>query len=193
MILRYIFSLSLAMAACATFMPIKVNAATLTVLPAGDEIPLRMGDVVEFIFELTPALNSTVRITGWNHGYDSTELSLVSSVVGYLVSEDTLITTKTPILSHLYRINTLPLKDGIRDAYLGVRYDEQGPSGNFTGLFVNVDGGDVVWLQPVSDNVDTGGVVSPQPVPEPLTIFGTAIGLGCGVLFKRKSSKKIVS
>ena len=27
-------------------------------------------------------------------------------------------------------------------------------------------------------------------VPEPLTIFGTAIGLGCGVLLKRKSSKK---
>jgi hypothetical protein len=74
--LRHIFSLTLAMSACATFMPIKVNAATLTVLPAGDEILLRMGDVVEFIFELTPALNSTVRITGWNYGYDSTELSL---------------------------------------------------------------------------------------------------------------------
>jgi hypothetical protein len=191
MILRYIFSLSLAMAACATFMPIKVNAATLTVLPAGDEIPLRMGDRVEFIFELTPAPNSTVRITGWNHGYDSTELSLVSSSVGYLVSEDTLITTKTPILSHRYGINVLPVKDGIRDAYLGVRYDEQGPSGNFTGLFVDVDGGDVVWLQPV--NVDPGDVVPvPEPVPEPLTIFGTTIGLGCGVLFKRKFSKKTV-
>ena len=32
-----------------------------------------------------------------------------------------------------------------------------------------------------------------EPVPEPLTIFGTATALGCGVLFKRKSSKKIVS
>ncbi len=27
-------------------------------------------------------------------------------------------------------------------------------------------------------------------VPEPLTIFGTALGLGCGVLLKRNSSKK---
>jgi hypothetical protein len=97
--------------------------------------------------------------------------------VGYLVSEDTLITTKTPIFSHLYRIHTPLLKDGIRDVYLGVRYDEQGPLGNFTGLFVDVYGADVAH---------------PQPVPEPLTIFGTTIGLGCGVLFKRKSSKKTV-
>lgn len=32
-----------------------------------------------------------------------------------------------------------------------------------------------------------------EPVPEPVTIFGTATALGCGVLFKRKSSKKTVS
>jgi hypothetical protein len=29
-----------------------------------------------------------------------------------------------------------------------------------------------------------------EPVPEPLTIFGTAIGLGCGVLFKRNLLKR---
>jgi hypothetical protein len=160
-------------------MPTKVNAATLTVLPAGDQILRRIGDLVEFTFELTPALNSTVRITGWSYGYDRAELTLISSPVGYLVSEDTLITTKTPIFSQLYLVvNRPPLKDGIGDAYLGVRYDEQGPLGNFTGLFVDVDAGDVVWA---------------QPVPEPLTIFGTTIGLGCGVLFKRKFSKKTVS
>jgi hypothetical protein len=33
------------------------------------------------------------------------------------------------------------------------------------------------------------GVVDVVPVPEPLTIFGTATALGCGALFKRKSSK----
>jgi PEP-CTERM putative exosortase interaction domain len=178
MMLRHIFSLSLAMTACATFMPTKVNAATLTVLPAGDQIVRRISDLVEFTFELTPAPNSTVRITGWNYGFDTTELTLISGAVGYLVTEDTLITTKTPIFSQLFLLLDTPLKDGIKDAYLGVKYDEQGPSGNFTGLFVNVDAGDVV---------------PPQSVPEPLTIFGTAIGLGCGVLFKRKSSKKTVS
>jgi hypothetical protein len=35
--------------------------------------------------------------------------------------------------------------------------------------------------------------VTSTTVPEPLTIFGTATALGCGVLFKRKSSKKILS
>ena len=35
--------------------------------------------------------------------------------------------------------------------------------------------------------------VTSTTVPEPLTIFGTATALGCGVLFKRKSSKKTLS
>jgi hypothetical protein len=54
------------------------------------------------------------------------------------------------------------------------------------------------------DIIDTPPPPQPSPlepynpgegviVPEPLTIFGTAIGLGCGVLFKRKSSKKTLS
>jgi hypothetical protein len=35
--------------------------------------------------------------------------------------------------------------------------------------------------------------VTSTTVPEPLTIFGTATALACGVLFKRKSSKKTLS
>jgi hypothetical protein len=68
-----------------------------------------------------------------------------------------------------------PVKDGLRDVIATASYDESGPLGNFPELSITRLGPDVV------------------PVPEPLTIFGTATGLGCGVLFKRKSSKKTVS
>jgi len=65
-----------------------------------------------------------------------------------------------------------PVKDGISDLFdAKVFYEENGLQGETPFA----SGADVV------------------PVPEPLTIFGTATAFGCGVLFKRKFSKKTVS
>jgi hypothetical protein len=163
---------SLAMTACATFIPTKVKAATLTGLPAG-EIPRRPGESVEFTFVLTPALNSTVTVTGGIFQVDNSELSPLTAL--RFVGLNNPITTTTTIARGTYKVGT-PVKDGISDASIRqLLYEEKSSSGTVTNPPLSANAGDVV------------------PVPEPLTMFGTAIGLGGGVLFKRKSSKKIVS
>jgi hypothetical protein len=174
--LRHIFSLSLAMIGCAVLIPTKVNAATLTVRPSG-EIQAKPGDLIDFTFSLVPAKDSVVIPTGWASLSDSSELSPLTEPQ-YLVS------LNAPISYDSFRSKDIirqrftvlkPLKDGIGDVWGTLTYDESGPFGVFTGLSISESGADVV------------------PVPEPVTMFGTAIGLGCGVLFKRKSSKKAVS
>ena len=59
----------------------------------------------------------------------------------------------------------------------------------YTLLLINDSSGSVI-----QDGTFFGSdFVTSTTVPEPLTIFGTATALGCGVLFKRKSSKKTLS
>ena len=168
--LRHIVSVSLAMTACAALMPTKANAATLTVTPVG-EITKNPGDSIEFSFVLTPAPSSTVKVNLFASGRDSSELS--SSTGGTPFEIGSLITMATTFTSR-HTVLT-PVKDGISDLNVLLLYDEFGPSGTFTNLQATALGADVV------------------PVPEPLTIFGTATAFGCGVLFKRKSSKKTIS
>ncbi len=170
--LRHIVSVSLAITACAAFMPIQANAATLRVGLIG-EIPRSPGDSITFYFTVTPAPSSVVTIRGLLLSRDPSELS--SSTDGNLPVPGRQINTETTF-SSVHTVLT-PVKDGMRDLWASLLYDESGPSGTLTNLQASGSAGDVV----------------PDPVPEPLTIFGTAIGVGCGVLFKRKSSKKTVS
>jgi hypothetical protein len=172
--LRHIVSVGLAITACAAFMPTKASAATLTATPIG-EIPKNPGDLIDFTFVLNPRPSTLVQITKINLEFNLAELTQIGQrlpVLNSKTSDPTLLT-----IIGMFRVRT-PVKDGRSDAWARVDYDEfDASSGNPTtsGAYTTAFGGDVV------------------PVPEPVTMFGTAIGLGCGVLFKRKSSKKTVS
>ena len=169
--LRHIISISLAMTACITLIPTKVYAVTLTVIP-GDEIAKKPGDSIEFSFVLTPDPGSVVRFRGLGYTWDITELS-ISQYSEFTLPIGSLINNPTTVDRRIFNVLT-PVKDGRSDVGPFAFYDELDSLENSTQI-IGAEGPDVV------------------PVPEPLTIFGTAIGLGCGVLFKRKSSKKAVS
>ena len=169
--LRHIVSVSVGMIACATLMHTRANAATLTIIPSG-EIQKSSGELIEFSLVLDPAPFSPVKILGSILlGLDGGELSSVEPGI-ITTPSGTLINTTTTIATYKYKVLT-PVKDGVSDLQATVFYEESSPSDIIR--FVSANGADVV------------------PVPEPLTIFGTAIGLGCGVLFKRKSFKKTLS
>jgi hypothetical protein len=159
------------MTACITLIPTKVSAVTLTVIP-GDEIATKPGDSIEFSFVLTPDPGSVVRFIGLGYFWDVTELS-ISQYSEFTLPTGSLINNPTIVDRRTFNVLT-PVKDGDSDVGSFAFYDELDSLENSTKIITGF-GPDVV------------------PVPEPLTIFGTAIGLGCGVLFKRKSSKKAVS
>jgi len=182
MMLRHIVSVSLAMTVCAAFIPTKVNAATLSIRSnprtIRGEIVAKPGDLIDFIFSLRLEKDTVVRVIGSVGVSDSSELVSLTGPQ-YLVSQDAPLSydAKDPeidIIRERFRV-IKPVRDQIGDVFRTLSYEESGSSGVFNGLSISGSGADVV------------------PVPEPLTIFGTAIGLGCGVLFKRKSSKKTVS
>jgi hypothetical protein len=173
--LRYIVSVSLAMAACSTLIPTKASAATLTVTPVG-EIPKRPGDSIEFIVELNPGPSTVVKLLGYGFIPDNSELSFpTENLTGFRplipITTGTPINTTTILASGSFNVLT-PVKDGSSDFKASVLYEEYSSSGTPTQFTVFASGGDVV------------------PVPEPVTIFGTFTALGCGTLFKRKSFKK---
>lgn len=170
--LRHIISVGLAMTACVALMPTKAKAATLTIIPSG-EIPKNPGDLIEFSFVFTPDPGSVVTFRSAGFSRDPSELSSALGG-GFTFPINGLINNETTVLRRTFTVLT-PFKDGIRD---------------LTGA--------VVYREPTSPNeiiISAPGadIVPAEAVPEPLTIFGTAIGLGCGVLFKQKSSKKAVS
>jgi hypothetical protein len=173
--LRHIVSVGLAMTACATLMPTKANAATLTVTPIGS-LQKKPGESITFIFSLNPA-----PFEGFNsftfqelfYDYDGTELSLRKEE----------IEPPNTIVNNTRTIATITF-----DVLQGVKKDGQSDLFGAYALY-NEGGKD----DPTTNTPDATGTFDVQPVPEPLTIFGTALGLGCGVLFKRKSFKKTLS
>jgi hypothetical protein len=170
--LRHIISVSLAMTACATLIPTKANAVTFTLTPVGS-LQRNPGDSIEFLLKVNPigsfGSQDEVTIRGISNFYnDSNELSLPLIVDQVLNTRLTAITTIARLISNVSQ----PVKDGQNDVTVQVNYQL---GNSFGTTAVRPTGGDV------------------QPVPEPLTIFGTAAGLGCGALFKRKFSKKTVS
>jgi hypothetical protein len=190
MMLRHIVSVGLAMTACVALIPKKVNAATLTIesSPGGGgslrQIPAKRGDIIDFIFYLQAEPgNQFVKVKGWeevqgggrNPFFDTTELEQVTQVQWQIPLDLPLdLRARRNIATWKLKAKT-PVKDTIPDVSALLKYEEQ----------IGFDGDYVLATSPASGS----DVI---PVPEPLTIFGTAIGLGCGVLFKRKSSKKTV-
>jgi hypothetical protein len=189
--LRHIISVSLAslaMTACASLIPIKANAASLILVPIQDlsikTIQRNPGDSLGFALlldynEVNLGL-PPLEIQGYSVSYDQEELSLVR--IDDPIALNTQINNKTVTLLARYIFEVLePVKDGKGDISAIANYREP-PNLSFPERFVSIS---------------TDPLIDPfydvEPVPEPLTIFGTAIGLGCGVLFRRKSSKKTVS
>jgi len=173
--LRHVVSVSLVMTACATLIPTKVNAATLTGLPSG-EITRRPGDSIEYSFVFTPTLNRVATLRGFASGFDSSELSPLNPIQ-LLVSLGDSINNRTTIARGTFRVNT-PVRGGLRDAGITILYEEEDSAGRrFTGLSLSANGADVV----------------PVPVPEPLTMLGAAAALGYGAILKRKYAKNTES
>jgi len=174
--LRHIISVSLAMTACASLISTKVNAATLTFLPVGT-LQKNPGDSIEFILTLNPSESAnpgqveTVQIREIFVSYDINELFLLTE---WKVPFNTIVNNTTTIASFTFKVlNPVKNEDGNVDVSTVVGYTEQNHL--------------------IYDFSSTNFKNDIEPVPEPLTIFGTATALGCGVLFKRKSSKKTVS
>jgi hypothetical protein len=172
--LRHIISISLAITACASLIPTKANAASLTLTPVGS-LYRNPGDSIEFLLKLTPNANQRVKVLGISIPFfDTTELSN-GQVVGP-VSPNTILTTTTTIASLVFNVDA-PVKDEEDFLTLG-------------------DVSALVQYQDVDTNISQSTGITQydvQPVPEPLTIFGAATALGYGAILKRKSSKKPVS
>jgi hypothetical protein len=183
--LRHIISAGLAMTACVTFIPTKANAVNLTLVPVGS-LQRNPGDSIEFVLAFNPVgINTPVTILNvvtpnalTPTGFDGNELSFdpnrSSSVSSYTLSGT------TNIANFFFTVLPGVVKDGNADVFRTiVNYSyKTSPTTVVPGQVTLFSGG---------SSTDV------QPVPEPLTIFGTAIGLGCGVLFKRKSFKKRLS
>jgi hypothetical protein len=179
--LRHIISVSLAMTACATLISTKANAISLTLTPLGS-LERNAGDRIAFILKFDPQKGGLFgvkiqkiyqpTVSNPEEGiYDSNELSFAEFIPLIDIANEP-VTRSRDIAVLIFNVIN-PIKDEKGDVSARVDYR----------------------IGPVDNSVFAGNSTfqDVQPVPEPLTIFGTAIGLGCGVLFKRKSSKKTVS
>jgi hypothetical protein len=172
--LRHIISVSLAMTACASLIPTKANAVTFT-LEAFDGLYKRPGESIDFVLKVTPnRLGSVdeVEITNISYNYDQNELSLVPGRPHEIIEFGRPFSMERVIAYFLFNVDR-PVKDEMADISALVQY--------------RVNRGSVILDLTYNSSLDV------QPVPEPLTIFGTATGLVCGALFKRKFSKKTVA
>jgi hypothetical protein len=185
--LRHIISVSLAsvaMTACASLIPIKANAARLILIPVQPldikVIQRSPGDSLEFILRLEEVgIRNPVEIQRYSVDYDRTELSLVQTVDAIGLNQ--LLIHPTDLARYTFEVLESVVKDGKGDISATVNYRVP-PYFTTPPRFESIGTGSLYDVEPV-----------PEPVPEPLTIFGTATALGCGALFKRKSSKKKVS
>jgi len=174
MMLRHIISVSLAMTACVSLIPIKANAVTLTLEPVGS-LGRNPGESIAFELVLNPNptdLRGLELLIIDNPWYDRFELSFDRVVE--LVPIPTVLTTTTTIARFFYTVNSFqPIKDGEADVVATVRYRNLGRT--------------------VDDISTSSSSLDVQPVPEPLTIFGAATALGYGAILKRKFSKNTES
>jgi len=163
------------MVACATLIPTKVNAATLTVTPYSTlSKPTKPGDIVEFHLYFDPTPFSIVVLKTLTWEFDKTEFSSWIQVDPF--TPESIHTDKKKAIASFKGTVSKPVKDGKPD-------------------FFNVELTYSLFGSP-DDTYKAGGagadIVPVEPVPEPLTILSAATALGYGVLLKRKSSKKTV-
>jgi hypothetical protein len=178
--LRQIVSTSLVLVTttCVTFISTKVNAALIVF--TNDSLEKDQGESITFKVSFDPMLadpTDTVRFDSVIPLFDATELSY-NSFGSKIEPAGTLIYGSTTVAEFKFDVlPPKPHKDGASDI-----------SRVILTYFFKVGTVEI----PIVIGVDPLFDVVPKPVPEPLTMFGTAIGLGCGVLFKRKFSKKTV-
>jgi hypothetical protein len=183
---RHIISVSLAslaMTACASLIPIKANAASITLVmpPGSNTLQKKPGDSLTFLILFEgAAFRFPADILGYSIDYDRTELSLIQ-IVNQVGLNQRLTEPRTILANYTFEVLESVVKDGEGDISATVNFREP-PNFTLPERFESISTGPVYDIEPV-----------PEPVPEPLTIFGTATALGCGALFKRKSSKKTVS
>jgi hypothetical protein len=176
--LRHIISVSLAMTACATLMPTKANAVSLTLEPVGT-LQRKPGDTIQFVVKLNPntlgGSGNEVEIQDFFLTYDDNELSFLGHIE--LIADNTKVSTITTIARSLFNVLPGVKKDGINDISATVEYQE-----GFNSPIPITIGGPFYDVEPVT-----------EPVPEPLTMFGAAAALGYGAILKRKYSKNTES
>jgi hypothetical protein len=181
--LRQIVSVSLAMTACAIFIPTKANALSLTFAPIG-ELPKQPGDFITFTISVDPKPYNEVTFTALHRveGYD-----------GYEWDDEELDFDNIKMLATTYQTFSQPgsIAEVTFKARNNLKKDGKKDFFNVAAVF------DIIELGAVGVIAKTDGsdekIVDIVPVPEPLTIFGAATALGYGAIFKRKSSKKTVS
>jgi hypothetical protein len=171
------------MTACATFIPTKVNAATLTIesSPGGGgslrQIPAKPGDIIDFIFYLRPEPgNRSISVLGWEGKpfFDTSELEQVTPLQWQIPLNSPLnLQVRRDIATWKLKAKT-PVKDTIPDVSAVMNYQEL----------------TVFRWQPGQSLAFGSDVV---PVPEPLTMFGAAAALGYGAILKHKYSKNTES
>jgi hypothetical protein len=167
--LRHIISVSLAMITCASLIPTKAKAATLTMEPVGS-LQRNRGDLIQFELALDPDDGKEVEFRRIILTFvDRNELSYLDILDP--ISPFERFTTKTILGRLLFRVRE-PVKDEKGDLQVAVDYREP-PSNSLPKV-------DVIG----------GPFYDVQPVPEPLTMFGAAAALGYGAILKRKYSKK---
>ena len=171
------------MTACATLVPTKANAISLTLVPVGS-LKRNPGDSIEFVLAFNPSgsgsSNGEVEIIDvvTPPGFDGNELSFDTDRSKSLSLYT--VTNTTNVANFFFTVLTGVVKDGKSDVFKAVVNYQYEDENSLSG----VTRGEATFENTTYDV---------EPVPEPLTIFGTALALGGGVLFKRKSSKKTVS
>jgi len=179
--LRHIISVSLAslaMTACASLIPIKVNAVGLTLvrLPDAQNLQGNPGDSITFLMLFdVGSFRHPAYIQNYSIDYDRTELSLVQT--NNRVGPNYQSTTETILASYIFEVLESVVKDGQGDISATVNYREP-PYFTTPERFVSISTGPVYDIEPV-----------PEPVPEPLTILGAATALGYGAILKRQYFK----
>jgi hypothetical protein len=172
------------MTACATLIPTKVNAASLSIrsIPRaiGGEIAAQPGDLIDIIFSLRLDSGSDYVIPrSLVTERDPNELSVFTDLQ-WLVSVDRPIDydatrPQVDIARRRYRVEN-PVRDRRSDVFGTLTYDD-----------FNLNLGELIpGLQAEASGPD---VVPGESVPEPLTMLGAAAALGYGAILKRKYSK----
>jgi hypothetical protein len=176
--LRHIISVSLAMTACASLIPTKANAITLTLEPYAG-LQRNPGEIVDFVIKVNPSglgRVDEVEIRNIVYDFDQTELSLVPDRRPEMIEfgRPFSVSSVSRVIAYLYFKVDRPVKDRQGDVWATVSYREN--RGSIIPHYLSGH-----------SSLDV------QPVPEPLTMLGAAAALGYGAILKRKYSKKTVS
>ncbi len=173
-------SLILVTTTCVAFISTKVNAALIVF--TNDSLEKDQGESITFKVSFDPMLadpTDSVRLGIIIPVFDTTKLSY-NSFGSKIEPADTVIYGSTTVAEFKFDVlPPKPQKDGTSDIFRVI-----------LTYFFKVGNAEIPIITATEPLFDV--VPKTEPVPEPLTMFGTAIGLGCGVLFKRKSSKKTV-